>query len=92
MNGKVYRCRTCGNLVKVIVWGGGELSCCATPLQLLGQDGASGFREKPEPPLDLREVVSGGKSCWEFPESQELLPENNRLPDWQGPAAGWQCS
>jgi len=82
MNGKVYLCRTCGNLVKVLDWGGGELSCCAAPLQLLGQDGASGYREELEPPLDLREVVSGDKSCWEFPGSGELLPENDWLPNW----------
>ena len=30
--GEVYRCDICGNVVKVITAGGGELVCCGVPM------------------------------------------------------------
>lgn len=32
--GEVYRCEVCGNVVKVIEVGGGELVCCGQPMNL----------------------------------------------------------
>lgn len=32
---QVYKCNVCGNIVKVIVAGGGELVCCGQPMRLL---------------------------------------------------------
>jgi desulfoferrodoxin-like iron-binding protein len=32
--GEVYKCLICGNVVKVITAGGGELVCCGEPMNL----------------------------------------------------------
>ena len=32
---EMYRCKTCGNLVQVILEGEGELVCCGEPMELL---------------------------------------------------------
>lgn len=32
---QLYRCEICGNLVQVILAGGGELVCCGQPMQLV---------------------------------------------------------
>jgi len=78
---QLYECQFCRQMVEVLVQGPGSLSCCGSPLKLLriGRVSPSGCREQHEPPIDLLEVVSGGKSCWEFPKSREPLPENDRL-------------
>jgi len=33
--GEVYKCEICGNVVKVIKVGGGELVCCGEPMKLV---------------------------------------------------------
>jgi desulfoferrodoxin-like iron-binding protein len=79
----IYQCQFCRQMVEVRVQGAGSLSCCGSPLKLLGIGRVcpSGCQAQHEPPLDLREIVRGGKSRWEFPESRELRPENDRLAD-----------
>jgi desulfoferrodoxin-like iron-binding protein len=81
---QLYQCQFCRQMVEVWVQGAGSLSCCGSPLKLLGigRVSPSGCQAQHDPPLDLREVVIGGKSRWEFPESRELPPENDRLADW----------
>jgi superoxide reductase len=32
--GQVYRCKICGNKVKVVAAGGGVLVCCGIPMKL----------------------------------------------------------
>jgi len=32
--GEIYKCSVCGNVVKVITTGGGELICCGKPMDL----------------------------------------------------------
>ena len=32
--GQVYRCKICGNKVKVVESGGGTLVCCGVPMKL----------------------------------------------------------
>lgn len=31
-NGDIYKCNICGNIVKVVNVGGGELVCCGQPM------------------------------------------------------------
>ncbi len=33
--GEVYQCEICGNVVKVLEVGGGELVCCGQPMTLI---------------------------------------------------------
>ena len=33
--GQVYRCNVCGNIVKVLYAGGGQLVCCGQPMELV---------------------------------------------------------
>ena len=88
MSGLVYQCRGCGNLVKLLVPGGGDLTCCGAPLKLLGPGRVEGSREKDEPPLDLLQVVIDGKAFWEFSESGERTRVGAKQPAWDGDAAG----
>lgn len=88
MSGLVYQCRGCGNVVELLVLGGGDLSCCGAPLKLLGPGRLDGSREKGELPLDLQQVVIDGKSFWEFSESGERSRAGERLQAWEGDAAG----
>jgi len=32
---EVYKCSICGNVVRVVAAGGGELVCCGQPMQIL---------------------------------------------------------
>jgi len=66
MKPKIYECRTCGNLVKQLFWGEGELWCCGAPLSPGDPADREGFRGLPDQPIDLTEVIIGGKSCWEL--------------------------
>lgn len=44
---EMYRCEICGNLVQVIVAGGGELYCCGAPMKLVSaNNGAESLFEK----------------------------------------------
>jgi desulfoferrodoxin-like iron-binding protein len=88
MSGSVYQCWGCGNVVKLLVPGGGDLTCCGAPLKLLGPGRVGGFREKDEPPLDLRQVISDGKAFWEFFESGERPRVGDKQPAWEGDSAG----
>ena len=43
----LYRCEICGNLVEVILVGGGELVCCGQPMQKVnGQNREEAIFEK----------------------------------------------
>jgi len=35
---QTYKCSVCGNIVKVIEAGAGELVCCSQPMELQNQD------------------------------------------------------
>ena len=36
--GEVYKCNVCGNVVKVLEVGGGELVCCGEPMEKVEQN------------------------------------------------------
>jgi len=91
MNGKAYKCRACGNMVELLFLGGGELSCCGTPLNPLRQGGIEDFREMQEPPIDLMEVVIGGQSYWELSQSGEGPQTCKRIRGWEGDSGGLGC-
>lgn len=91
MNGKAYKCRNCGNVVELLVLGGGELSCCGTPLKPISQGGLEDIREMQEPPIDLMEVIIGGKSRWEFSSSREGRTVSERGRAWEGDSGGLGC-
>ena len=54
---EVYKCAKGGNVVEVLVGGGGELVCCGEPMKLLDEKNREGAGEKHLPVI---EVVSGG--------------------------------
>jgi len=31
--GQIYRCNVCGNVVKIVEVGGGDLLCCMSPME-----------------------------------------------------------
>lgn len=51
--GERYRCNICGNIVVVEQVGGGELSCCGEPMELIDEDTEMEEFEKPEEELEL---------------------------------------
>lgn len=36
--GQIYKCEKCGNVVKVLEAGGGQLVCCGQPMNLIGSE------------------------------------------------------
>ncbi len=80
MTGKVYKCQICSNRVKVLWQGRGGLSCCGLPLQPL---------REPEPPIDLMEVVSRGKSFWQLSGSGQGFPAQEARQAREGEVGGF---
>lgn len=54
---QVYKCSECGNIVEVVVAGGGELTCCGKPMQLLSENTTDAATEKHVPVI---EKIEGG--------------------------------
>lgn len=54
---QVYKCEECGNIVEVVVAGGGELVCCGAPMILLDEKTADSSTEKHVPVI---EKTAGG--------------------------------
>lgn len=45
--GEVYKCNICGNIVEVLIVGGGELVCCGAPMELKVENTEDAVKEKP---------------------------------------------
>ncbi len=54
---QVYRCAVCGNMVEVVHAGGGTLTCCGQPMQLLEANTTDAATEKHVPVI---EPIQGG--------------------------------
>ncbi len=78
--GLYKKCRICGNLVEVLILGGGELSCCGEPLTFMRQGRAEDQRDDAEPPLELIEITGGDQPRWEFLGSAAPCPAGGRPP------------
>ncbi|MEI7542164.1 MAG: desulfoferrodoxin [bacterium] len=50
----VYRCAKCGNVVEVMVAGGGELVCCGEPMKFLDESNKEGAGEKHLPVIEVQ--------------------------------------
>ena len=49
---QVYRCEKCGNIVEVMVAGGGQLVCCGQPMTLLEENTVDAAKEKHVPVVE----------------------------------------
>jgi len=56
---QVYKCGVCGNIVEVMVVGGGELVCCGQPMVLLKENTVDAAKEKHVPVME--ETADGVK-------------------------------
>lgn len=54
---EVYKCDLCGNIVEVLVGGGGELVCCGQPMNQLVENTVDAAKEKHVPVI---EKIDGG--------------------------------
>ena len=54
---EVYKCDLCGNIVQVLVGGGGELVCCGESMKKLTENTVDAAKEKHVPAI---EKVDGG--------------------------------
>lgn len=54
---EIYKCAICGNTVRVIAKGKGELVCCGQPMDLLKENATDASTEKHVPVV---ETISGG--------------------------------
>jgi len=52
---QVYKCGICGNMVEVLVVGGGQLVCCGQPMTLLVENTVEASKEKHVPVLSMTE-------------------------------------
>ena len=49
---QIYKCLKCGNVVEVVVTGGGELVCCGDPMKLMDEKTKEGAAEKHLPVIE----------------------------------------
>ncbi len=54
---QVYKCEACGNVVEVLMGGGGELVCCGAPMKLMTENTVDAAKEKHVPVI---EKAAGG--------------------------------
>ena len=54
---QVYKCEVCGNIVELLIVGGGELVCCGQPMVLQSENTVDAAKEKHVPVI---EKVDGG--------------------------------
>jgi superoxide reductase len=52
---EIYKCSKCGNVVEVMVAGGGELVCCGEPMKLLDEKNREGAGEKHLPVIEPKD-------------------------------------
>jgi superoxide reductase len=48
----VFKCNICGNIVEVLLVGGGKLTCCGQPMQLLIENTVDASKEKHVPIIE----------------------------------------
>ncbi len=56
---QIYKCGVCGNMVEVLVVGGGELTCCGQPMTLMTENTVDASKEKHVPVIE--KTVNGYK-------------------------------
>ncbi|MCF8031637.1 MAG: desulfoferrodoxin [Desulfarculaceae bacterium] len=54
---EVYKCDVCGNMVELLIVGGGELVCCGEPMKLQSENTTDAAQEKHVPVI---EKIDGG--------------------------------
>lgn len=54
---EVYKCNICGNMAEVVHAGGGDMSCCGSPMELMAENTVDAALEKHVPVV---EKVDGG--------------------------------
>ncbi len=52
---EIYKCFKCGNVVEVLVVGGGKLVCCGEPMKLMDEKTKEGAGEKHLPVVEKRD-------------------------------------
>jgi len=50
--GQLYKCDVCGNIVSVLLAGGGDLVCCGAPMKLLVENTVDASKEKHVPVIE----------------------------------------
>ena len=80
----VYKCAKCGNMVEVLHVGGGPLSCCGEPMQLLTENTTDAAKEKHVPVaegINVKDLVAYGRFPYQKPLSG-LKKEDHEIIDW----------
>lgn len=49
---KIFKCKLCGNIVEVLINGGGELVCCGAPMEQMQEKTADTGKEKHVPVIE----------------------------------------
>lgn len=49
---QIYKCGVCGNMVEVLIVGGGELTCCGQPMTLMTENTVDASKEKHVPVIE----------------------------------------
>jgi superoxide reductase len=52
---EIYKCMKCGNVVEVLVGGGGTLVCCGEDMKLMGEKNKEGAGEKHLPVIEEKD-------------------------------------
>jgi len=49
---QIYKCEECGNIVELLVVGGGDLICCGEPMKLMVENTVDAAKEKHVPVIE----------------------------------------
>ncbi|MBU0954230.1 MAG: desulfoferrodoxin [Spirochaetes bacterium] len=49
---QIYKCEKCGNIVELLVVGGGDLVCCGEPMKLMVENTVDAAKEKHVPVIE----------------------------------------
>lgn len=59
MLNKIYKCEVCGNIVELLIEGGGQLVCCGKPMNLIEEKTEDNGLEKHVPVIENNRVKVG---------------------------------
>lgn len=65
---QIWKCNVCGNIVEVLVAGGGQLVCCGEAMQLMKENSVDASKEKHVPFIQGNKVLIGSVAHPMLPE------------------------